>query len=148
MNREIYTRLCALLEAGAPSLRWIAWDEGQLSIYNERPPLAYPCCLVDIQYTGCKDLDGVNQLVTAAIILRLVFQPPGESAARTPAKVRDRALEIFDRVEEVHEALQGSTLEDTVTELARRRAVKAVRKDGLIVFTLTYETTFEEMDGE
>jgi hypothetical protein len=146
MNKYIYNNLCARLEAEAPSLRLITWDDGQLNMYNERPPLVYPCCLIDIQYPVCQDLDGTNQLVTVNILLKLAFQPMGESTAKTPAKVRVRALEIFDRVEEVHEALQGNTLGDTVSEISRRRAVKSVRKDGTIVFTLTYDTTFEETD--
>jgi hypothetical protein len=145
MNKEIYLALCDRLKE-TESLRWIDFDEGQLSVTGERPPVAYPCCLIDMQYPACRDLDGRAQLVSLNIILKLGFQPRGETHAASPEKIRDRALEIFDVIEEAHRAVQGETLNGMVSEIARRRAVKTVRKDGIQVYTLTYDTTFEEMD--
>lgn len=145
MNKELFIDICDLLKKEVPELRYIDWDEGQLNIVGERPPVVFPCCLIDLQYPSCKDLDGINQLVSTNIILKIGFQPYGETNTNAPANVRDRALTVFDVIEKIHEALQGETLDDTVSEIGRRRAVKTVRKDGIQVYTVTYDTTFEEV---
>jgi hypothetical protein len=145
MDKKIYLALCDRLKK-VEDLRWVDFDEGQLSITGERPPVAFPCCLIDLQYPSCRDLDGFNQIVTLNIILKIGFQPRGETYAAAPEPVRQRALEVFDTVQKVHEAIQGELLGGMVSEIARRRAVKSVRRDGIQVYTVTYDTTFEETD--
>ena len=146
MNKDIYLALCDRLKEVA-TLRWVDFDEGQLAITGERPPVAFPCCLVDLQYPACRDLDGINQIVTLNIILKVGFPPGGQTSAAAPEAVRSKALEVFDVLQKVHEAVQGEDLDGMVSEISRRRAVKTIRKDGVQVYTLTYDTTFQETDG-
>jgi hypothetical protein len=148
MNRQLFLGLCAHIEASVPQFRFIDWDGGQLDIAGERPPVLFPCCLIDIQYTDCRDLDDATQLVTAALTLKLGFCPQGETNTGAPEAVRQRALETFDTIQKLHESLQGETFSGTVSEIARRKALKKVRKDRVQVYTLTYNTTFQELPGE
>jgi len=146
MNKQLFTDLCDLLKKEVPELKYIGWDEGQLNIVGERPPVAFPCCLIDLQYTGCRDLDGINQLVTCLIMVKIGITPMGESNMNAPEKIREKALSVFDQVGKIHSVIQGETLNDTVSEIARRRAIRTIRKDNIQVYTVTYETTFEECD--
>ena len=56
MNKEIFTALCEHIKKNVPEIRWIDFDTGQLNIASERPPVDWPCCLIDISYPSCRDL--------------------------------------------------------------------------------------------
>lgn len=156
MNKEIYEALCAELGSCGAGLRHIDWDNGQLESASERPALEYPSCLVDINYADCRDLTDREQLVRANIVLKVVCRPLGETkvlpgVVRSPAPVADRARALghFELLESVHRRLQGNTLGGRVSAISRRAAVKNVRGDRLVVYTLHYDTTFQELaEGE
>ena len=146
MNKEIFTALCEHIKKNVPEIRWIDFDTGQLNIASERPPVDWPCCLIDISYPSCRDLavEDNMQLVNADITLRVAFVPAGETHHRAPADVRKQALKMFDIVEKLHSALQGETFKDTVSGLSRSRAKKQTRNNKVVVFNITYTTTFQE----
>ena len=144
MNREVYNALCEQIKNEVPQIKFIDWDTGQLYV-DERPPIDYPACLVDINYAGCRDLTTTEQLVTANIILKLVFRPAGDTNNLTPAYVRSKGLECFDVIEDLQNALQGCELDGTVSVISRVSAVKVVRRDRLQVYTITYNTTWQEI---
>lgn len=146
MNKELFVALCDRIETNVPEIRYIDFDSGQLNLSTERPPVDYPCCLIDIAYTACRDLkeeDGM-QLVTADVTLRVAFAPAGETHHRAPDTIRQTALRMFDIVEKLHNALQHCTLGDTVSALSRVRAAKQTRANRIVVFNITYTTTFYE----
>ena len=88
MNKDIFVSLCDRLEKEVPSLRWIDEDLGQLNVGNStRPAVDFPCCLIDIEYSGCRDLTDLCQLVDLKITLKLAFPYQGESYNKAPEKV-------------------------------------------------------------
>jgi hypothetical protein len=145
MNKELFVALSDHIEKSVPELKWIDWDEGQLTIAGERPPVAFPCCLIGIEYANCRDLDERTQLVTANVTLRLGFTPSGETSAAAPRLVRDRALHHFDVIERLQLKLQGCELGGIVSAISRARATRTVRKDKVAVYTVVYTTTFQEI---
>mgnify|MGYP002467735714 CR=1 FL=1 len=52
MEKELFIALCDQLKNKVPELRWIDSDQGQLNV-SERPPVAFPCCLVEMSYPQC-----------------------------------------------------------------------------------------------
>ena len=144
MNKEVYIALCEHIKKEVPEIRFIDWDTGQLYV-DERPPIDYPACLIDINYSSCRDLTATEQLVTANIILKLVFRPAGETNNLTPTHVRSKGLECFEIIEYLQNALQGCELDGTVSAISRISAVKTVRRDRLQVYTITYNTTWQEI---
>lgn len=85
MNKDIFVSLCDRLEKEVPSLRWIDEDLGQLNVGNStRPAVDFPCCLIDIEYSGCRDLTDLCQLVDLKITLKLAFPYQGESYNKAP----------------------------------------------------------------
>ena len=147
MNKELFIALCDRIGQCVPEIRFIDFDRGQLSASSERPPVEWPCCLLSIDYTNCRDLavEVNTQLVMADITLRVAFPPAGETHNHAPEKVRDMALQMLDTVEKLHDALQGETLGDTVSGLSRSRATMQTRSNKIVVFNLTYSTTFQEV---
>lgn len=145
MNKEIYIALCNHLSRQCPELNYIDWDTGQLNVAGERPPIDYPACLIDVNYPVCRDLTDREQLVTANIILKLVFRPSGETGNLTPCHIREKGLECFEVIETVHNAIQGCELGGIVSAISRLNAQKSVRKDRLQIYAITYNTTFQEI---
>lgn len=140
MNKQIFIDICDRIESEVPELRWIDLDTGDIDIQTERPAVAFPACLIDINYPSCEDQADNEQLVRANIIIRLAFQPQGATNNKSP--VRAYVLEIFDMVEKVHAALQGWHNTGAFSTLSRISAFGERRRDGLKVYRLQYQTTF------
>lgn len=146
MNAEIFIALCNWLEQEVPDLRWIDEDEGQLNTQpGIRPAVDFPCCLIDIQYPSCKDITETQQIVNAAITLKLAFTPSGETNNHAPEPIRSRALERFATVDKVQSCLQGWTAGEIISPVSRRSARASTTSGVLKVYTIIYDTTFEEM---
>lgn len=143
MNKELFMAVCDRLRAEVPELRWIDAEMGQLNV-TPRPPVAFPCILVDMWYLQCVSQTAGTQRVRAQFVLRVAFQGCGSTSAEAPEDVRERALQHFDVLERIHAALQWWTNERTINPLQRVSVFPERRADGLKVYQMTYETQFEE----
>ena len=121
MNKDIFVSLCDRLEKEVPSLRWIDEDLGQLNVGNSTRPA------VDLKIT-----------------LKLAFPYQGESYNKAPEKVREKALDRYAVISEVHDCLQGWTADEIFSPLSRRSGRPSVMAGGIKTYTLVYGTTFEE----
>lgn len=139
MKKWIFTDVCDRIKQEVPGFRWIDAQEGQLNT-SERPPVAFPCCLVDMAYPVCETLSGGKQKVTVQITLQVAFMGGGKTNAAAPAQVRDRALERYDVLEKLHASLQWWSNNLKFTPLMRKRITTERRSDGLKVYTAVYET--------
>lgn len=146
MNAELFTMLCGHIEKEVPEIVWIDEDEGQLNTQvGIRPAVGFPCCLIDINYSNCQDITDTEQIVTCSITLKIAFQPIGETNNKAPRYIRDRALERFSIVEKVHSALQGWSAGDKISPVSRRSARPSVLSNKVKLYTVVYDTTFEEI---
>ena len=125
------------------ALRWIDSDEGQLDYYETRPPVSFPCALVDVELTDCQDQGETIQLVTARVTLRLAFEPLGQTNTAAPVSVQAQALEKWDTIDAVYAALQGWS-DSEVTEFSRRSQTTEKRDDNIRVIRQVWETNFLE----
>jgi len=142
MDKQIYLTISARLNTEVADLKWIDYDWGQLN--DERPAIAYPCALIDIAWSDCKNLaEGIGaleQMVTVVITVKLAFQPLGESQVTAPDEARANALKPLDTIASLHSALQGWNGGGIMAGLARRRGAAIPRRDRLKVYNLIYET--------
>lgn len=146
MNAKLFIALCDHLTKEVPELMWLDEDEGQLNTAQGiRPPVDFPCCLVDIHYPDCRDANEEEQVVTATITLKVGFQNMGETNNKAPHPVREKALERITTVEKIQIALQGWTAEDTIDPLSRKNARSSVLANRVKLYTITYNTTFQEI---
>lgn len=54
MKKEILKTVMERIREKVPELRWVDADEGQLDFQDSRPPVAFPCCLVELSYPGAE----------------------------------------------------------------------------------------------
>lgn len=146
MNKTIIIKILEHLKKNVKELRWIDVEAGQLAA-TERPPIAYPACLVDMAYTQCEALSGPRQKVTVQIQLQIVFQHQGATSSATPTAFRDKALAYYDVTEKIHEALQYWTAEGLWMPLKRVSIRPRTRKEGLKVFEAIYQLTYIDTLG-
>ncbi len=95
MNKELFVAVCDRLRERVPELRWIDAEMGQLNV-APRPPVAFPCCLVEMRYVRCTGRTAGSQRVAAQFTQRVAFHGCGATSSEAPAPVRDRALEHLD----------------------------------------------------
>lgn len=140
--KKIYQKITGKLQT-IEALRWIDSDEGQLDYYETRPAVAFPCCLVDIELTQCTDQSDKQQMVTARVTLRIGFEPIGQSNTAAPANVQEKALEKWDTVDAVFNALQG-WYDSEVAEFSRVSQTTEKRDDNIRVIRQVWNTNFIE----
>jgi len=75
---------------------------------------------------------------------QISFPLPGESYNKAPEKVREKALDRYAVISEVHDCLQGWTADEIFSPLSRRSGRPSVMAGGIKTYTLVYGTTFEE----
>lgn len=142
MNKEIFIALCNHIEQCVPEVRWIDADEGQLNVSGHRPPVAFPCVLIDMSYPQTEALQAGREKVRAQFTLRVAFEGFGSTNSAAPAPVRERALERLDILEKIHKAVQWWHFNHLINPMRRQRVVAERRQDGLKVYSMTYETAF------
>lgn len=142
MNKHLFIALCDLLEAQIPEVRWIDADEGQLNTSNQRPPVAFPCVLVDMTYPQTEGVSPTMEKIRVQFNLRIAFEGYGQTSAAAPAPVREKALERLDILERIHKTTQWWNCGRQINPLRRTRVTTERRQDGLKVYNMTYESAF------
>ena len=143
MYKELFTAVCDRLEAEVPQLRWIDAEIGQLSSRGDtRPPVAFPCALVEISYTSCDTLSGGRQRITAEVQLRVGFDIQGPTNSKVPDRFRDMALSYMDVLDSIHQAMQWWDGGHMFGPMRRTRAVPDKSGAGFKSWLVTYTTTF------
>ncbi len=142
MNKHLFIALCDLLEAQVPEVRWIDADEGQINSQNNRPPVAFPCVLIDMTYPQTEALNAQSEKIRVQFSLRIAFEGYGQTSSVAPEEVRERALERLDILEKIHRALQWWSYERQINPLRRQRVITERRQDGLKVYNMIYESAF------
>lgn len=140
MEKQIFMAVCDRLKQ-VDALRWIDADEGQLQA-AERPPVSFPCCLVEMAYPSCEQLSSTDQRVSVRFRLTLAFDDIAPTNNHVPTAVRDKALRRLDVLQQVHETLQWWD-NDRMFMPMRRVSVSPVRHaQGMKVYEATYETGY------
>lgn len=146
--KELFLAITAQLKTVA-ALNWIDDDYGQMEAYEMAPDIAFPGALVNLSYPQTEDTSDhadLSQLVYANVQVRLCFEPKGETNAAAPDAVRQEALDRFDVVQAVHEALQGFDHNGSIMGLSRVSQVPEARRDNYKVIKLIYKTDFLEVN--
>ena len=143
MNKHLFIALCNLLEAQVPELRWIDADEGQINASNgQRPPVAFPCALIDMTYLQTESLQAGAEKIRAQFNIRVAFHCCGSTSSAAPEHIREKALERLDVLEKIHRTVQWWNYDRHINPMRRQRVTTERRQDGLKVYTMTYETEF------
>ena len=138
MEHILYEKIIELL---APTdLLWIDFDIDQLS--EEKPPVVFPCGLIDTTINSCEDIDdeATKQLVKATFTIKIAVKNYGETNNKTSKPTRSNAMQAFVLKNEVYKKLQGY-VDDNFEIFSRIRVPKVARK-GLKVVAVSFSTSW------
>lgn len=141
MEKELFIALCDLLKSKVPELQWVDADLGQLNT-SERPPVAFPCCLVEMSYPQCVNHTVWVQRNKVRFQLRVAFNVSAPTNASVPIEVREKALAQYDTLKRIHKVLQGWSCNRSINPTARASVTPESRSDGLKVYRVIYESSF------
>lgn len=124
-----------LLELYPENIAYLAEDWGQLDFYNERPPVNFPCVLLDIEEAQFSDLTRKVQCGEALLSVRVAHYDPVNVSAAAPD--RERAFRMFDLLGLIHTALQGLSGED-FSGLTRSSLRRVKREDAIREYVMQF----------
>jgi hypothetical protein len=157
-NAQLFIAIQRHLLATVPAIKWIDQDFSQLESYdpsdpNSRPPVIFPCALIDFPDATHNDDGNLCQTSDVSVDIRLGFTPYSQSYSGAPESVQERALEYYGIEQQVYQALHGWTPcltqdDDTVIEigqpLSRRGSGTEKREDNLRVRVLRLTTSYHD----
>lgn len=136
--KQVFLDVTAQLDT-ALSLKWVDEDKGQMNF--ERPPVLFPCALVDIQITNAEKMGGKLLRCDALVTVRMGFDFTGNTSTKTPAEARAKSLEYYDIVEEVKKKLNGWS-GGNFNALEFKNFYPEKRPDGYKVQAMVFATQF------
>ncbi len=101
---NLFLALQQRIQAEVSIIRHIDQDLGQLKT-SSRPPVSWPCVLIDFETFDYENLAENVQTVTGTIVFRLGFAPHSNTAQATPALYAQQAITCYDIEWDLHLAL-------------------------------------------
>jgi len=141
---NIFLAIQQRIQTELPDIAYIDQNLGQLKS-TTRPPVAWPCVLVDFEDFKFDNLGGNVQTAVGTVLLQLGFAPYSGSSQVTPAPYIQQAIGYYETEFALHGVLQGWTpVTDVTGSLARTSVATQVRNDHYRVRELRYSLAFED----
>lgn len=138
----LYKKLLELL-GEIPQIKWVDLDRGQFDL-SDRPPVQFPCALIEIGLPQCSDLGAKKQQCVARFTIRIGINVLENTSANTPEARLDAALAYFDLADQVYAKLQGY-YDRKFGTFTRKSVTQERRPDGLKVMSIPFETVFTDV---
>lgn len=128
-----------------PEIRWIDQDFGQLEIAAERPPVSFPCVLIDFPSTPFNQYLNDVETGDCTISIRLAFPPYSPSNSLAPESVKEKALQYYEIENKLYRALKGWYPDSEICQpLNRISDATENREDTVRVRRLTFSTSYDD----
>lgn len=137
----LYKKLIELLTE-IPEIKWVDLDKGQFDL-TDRPPVVFPCALIEIGLPQCSDIGAKKQQCVAQFTIRLGINVLENTSANTPEARLNSALAYYDLADLVYAKLQGY-YDRQLGSFSRRSITQERRTDGYKVMVLAFETVFTD----
>lgn len=124
-----------LLELYPENIAYLAEDWGQLDFYNERPPVNFPCVLIDIEEAQFSDLTRKAQRGDAMLTIRVAHYDPVNLSALAPD--REKSFRMFALLRLIYARLQGLSGEE-FSGLTRTSLRRAKREDTIREYVMQF----------
>ena len=135
----LYEQLITLLKE-IPALKWHDLNVGQLD--QEKPPVAFPCALIDIKVPKRDDIDTKNQQVSAVFSITLAVKAYGDTNGTVSSETRANSLEYFTVMNAIYKKLQGFTNDSFYPFSCTNQ--QPITKKGLKVMLQVFETSWND----
>lgn len=131
-----------------PEIKWVDQDFYQLENYEIRPPVEFPCVLVDFSTTTYDMLSGNEQWGNQHIQFKLAFAPFSNSHSEEPISYRQKAIEYYELEQKIFKKLQAWDGGGLCQPMTRISAVSQQgRGDAYRVRVITFTTAFNDDDA-
>lgn len=137
MEELLYNQLIELLSE-IPELRYIDLDMGQL--YEEKPPLAYPAALFEIDIPKADDIDTHIQKLAVSFSVRIITEQTGSTNSLASKEIREKSIEWLRLQSKVYKKLQGFKNKNFYS-FSRTSGKNENLRTGLRTFVLRFSTS-------
>lgn len=142
---NIFIAILNHIKTTVPEIKFIEHDLGQLDDYsNGRPPVAFPCVLIDFNNWAFENLGDNAQRAEGDVIIKLGYARQALTNSTTPDNWREAALEYHDIEWKLNKFLHGFTPGDSYGYLTRTTETKENRPLYVRQKTTTYRLAFED----
>ena len=141
---QLFLSLQDRIAQEVPEIKHIDQDLGQLEYYDQRPPVAFPCVLIDFPTANYSNLGTGIQWAEVNIHVRLGFAPFTSALSVMPDVGKEKALEYYELENKLYEALQGFTANGCVQPIIRTSATTERRNDPYRVREVIFTTATED----
>lgn len=131
--------------AQTEQFRYIGQDWGQLSAYQNAPPVGFPCCLVDVQSVEYSNLSAdfsktprQRQMAQVQVIFSVADMQLTPNSWQTHQKQKDPSFQIWSLLESLHQKMHYFSPLPNATPLQRQSLEKIIRDDGVLQYQLIY----------
>ncbi|MBN8668757.1 MAG: hypothetical protein J0M30_14765 [Chitinophagales bacterium] len=124
-----------------PEIRWIDADQGQLEFFTStRPPVVFPCALIDVQDITYRDMQDMMQQAIGNFTIRIAIEPAATFSSTTPTQYKEKAITHFELAGKVAKWLNNWRADGILTiDFTRKSLVTEKRDDPYRVLLLTFE---------
>jgi hypothetical protein len=144
---NIFLSLQQHIKTELPEIRYIDQDLGQLNA-NTRPPVSWPCVLIDLENFDFENLGENVQTAKGTIVLRLGFAPHSNSSQISPQTNIRQAINYYDLEWSLHKTIQGWAPGDDMGSLVRTSATTQQRNDQYRVREIRYSIAFGDYSAK
>jgi hypothetical protein len=146
---QLFLALQEKIKTDIPEIRWIDQDLGQLEDYDTRPPVSFPCVLIDFNETTYEEMNQRRQQANITFTLRLGFPSFSYAANTAPQSVRELALQYYELEQRLFEAVQGFDGGGIIQGCTRQSTTTEGRKDdNLRVRVMTFTAMSEDASAQ
>jgi len=145
----LHNAIIERIKQQVPAIRFIDQDLGQLENYDLKPPVSFPCVLMDVgDEFAYSDIGGQqHQLAEGTIMLRLALVQYTQSNNLVPANIRENALQYYELENDLVKALHGWA-PTGFSRMLRRKAITEKREDDIRVRAIPFAISFTDLIAE
>ncbi len=147
---NLFTAIQTRMAAEVPEVIWTDFDLGQLESFDgERPPVEWPCVLIDFPDTAFTQMQGY-QHGDVQVQLRLAFDEYEDTHSATPTPIKESALEYLEIEHKLHQAFQAWYASGLLVNAMIRvsAATEKRENDNFRVRRLVYTCSFADNDPD
>lgn len=124
-----------IMELYPAPIKYVAEDWGQLDYYSDRPPVQFPCVLLDMEEADFSDLSRKVQRIDAVLTVRIADVATSNLSALAPKS--EHQFDLLGLTQRIYAHLQGFS-GATFSGLTRIKLRRERREDGIKEYVLQF----------
>lgn len=142
---NLFLKLSDQLTTQVPAIKWIDHDLGQLDFYQTRPPVLFPCVLIDMNNAQAAQKQQQMQLITLNFTLRLATDQYNPTAAVTPLSYKEAGLANYEIEFDIFKAINEWKADGLLYRSIYRSSFESeARQDPFRVRRITFSCEYIE----